>query len=743
MSSKASLRSLLMLNRPFGTFLHRWLVVFMATSLLGQVAPPAQQPVPPAAPPQTAVAAPPAVQDNANITLNLPNADLMQVVGIIAGELKMNWVADPNIKGAVTINTMGEVKRSDLLPLLQAILRINGATAVENNGLWRIIPIKDANHAAIAPTIDAKRFPVDDRLMLDVVSLRYASAVDLSHLLSNYLSDAGSIVVHEAGNILLITDTSRSLERLVELIGLFDSDAFAGQRVQLFPVKNSTASALTADLHTVFAAYALSGKSPIQFLPVERLNGVLVVSANPASFAEVAKWVEKLDVVTRSGGMRNYVYKVQNALAEDLAGVLVQLYGGYAPRSQNSQRNSRSLGGGSGAMGGAGIGSAGIGGGGIGGGGGFGTQGGAGMQSSMQSNQSGIGGLRQGVNSGGLSASGAAPTPLAGTPQAAGGMDGYAGPRIVADMMNNNLIVQCTPQEWEDIKATLKDLDLLPRQVLIEAQVFEVTLSGELDMGVSAFLQARDSANRQLTGSFASGSGGTPLLSGSVGMLVGHSRELLTFLTAVENRSKIKVISAPSVLASDNQSAHIEVGTSIPTLTSVGYTGAQQTGGGSIFTNSINQTETGVILTVTPRVNAGGMVTMTVNQTVSVPGPPPSTAIPSPTIQNREVDTQVSVEDGQTIALGGIIQDTKSVVSNRIPLLGDIPWLGVLFGSTSTKHDRTELIVLITPHVIRTRHEADAATDELKRQVKQAADVLRDMPKTKDMPQTKDTSPKP
>jgi type II secretory pathway component GspD/PulD (secretin) len=209
---------------------------------------------------------------------------------------------------------------------------------------------------------------------------------------------------------------------------------------------------------------------------------------------------------------------------------------------------------------------------------------------------------------------------------------------------------------------------------------------------------------------------------------VGQSRELLAFLTAVENHSRIKVISAPSVLASDNQTAHIEVGTSIPILTSVGYTGAQQTGGGSIFTNSISQQETGVLLTVSPRVNSGGMVTMAISQTVSVPGAPPSTAIPSPTIQNREVDTQVSVEDGQTIALGGIIQETKTLTTNRIPLLGDIPWLGVLFGSTSSSTTRTELIVLITPHVIRTRHEADQMSDELKHTIKLASRLLSDLP---------------
>jgi general secretion pathway protein D len=696
-----------------------------------QQAPPPPAPVTlappqPAATPQVAAtpAQPPAAPDpNANIDLHLNNADLMMVVDAIARELRMNWVADPAVKGTVTINTMGDLKRSDLLPLLITVLRVNGATAVESGGLWRIMPIKDANHAAISPSLDARKFPVDDRVMLDVIPLHFASAVDLSHLLTNYLSDAGSIVVHEAGNILLITDTSRSLERLVELIGLFDSDAFAGQRVQLFSAKNSTADALALDLQTVFAAYALSGKSPIQFLPVERLNGVLVISANPASFPEVAKWVEKLDVVTRSGGLRNYVYKVQNAKAEDIAGVLTQLYGGFgSARSNSNAGRGASLPNAAPGMGNTGMGNTGMGNTGMGNtGAGFGT-GGGGFQSQMAQPMS-----SSSQGGGGLS-SGASPTRLAGTRQANGNQQEYMGPRIVPDVVNNMILVQCTPQEWEDIKATLKELDILPRQVLIEAKVFEVDLTGELDMGVTAFLQARSNASKQFSGSFAPGSSGTPVLSGATGFVVGGSRELLAFLTAVENRSRIKVISAPSVLASDNQSAHIEVGTSIPILTSVGYTGAQQTGGGSIFTNSISQQETGVILSVTPRVNEGGMVSMTISQQVSVPGPPPSTAIPSPTIQNREVDTQVSVEDGQTIALGGIIQETRTLTTNRIPLLGDIPWLGVLFGSTSTSRTRTELIVLVTPHVIRTRHEADQMTEDLKHTIKLAAKVLTEIP---------------
>jgi general secretion pathway protein D len=652
--------------------------------------PPVPQAAPPPAPAQSG-------DDNANISLRLPGgADLLQVVGIIADQLKMNYVVDPQVKGVVTINTTGDIKRRDLLPLLQAILRVNGATAVESNGIWRIIPAKDAPRAPVTPTMDGRQFPADDRLTLNVVPLRFASAGDMSRLLQNYLSDAGSLVSYEAGNILLITDTSRSLQRLMDLLQIFDSDAFAGQRVRLFPAKNSSAHALAQDLQTVFAAYAMSAKSPIQFLPIERLNGVLVISPNPASFSEVEKWVDKLDVATRSGGTRNYVYKVQNAKVEDLASVLVQLYGGYSPSA--GSRSARSS-----------------------------TMNPVPAQTPAQSGGAGIG---SGVGAAiAAPVQNPAPTRLAGTPQAAGMVEPFNGPRIVSDAVNNMLIVQCSPQEWEEIRTTVQELDIVPRQVLIEAKIFEVNLTGDLEMGVTALLQQRDNTSRQLVGSFSTPTGGAaPSLNGSIGTLVGHSRELLLFLTASENRTRSKVISAPSIMASDNIDAKIDVGTSIPILTSVGFTGAQQQGGGSIFTNSISNVDTGVILTVTPRINAGGLVTLHISQEVSVAGPPPSASIPSPTIQKRTVDTQVTVQDGETIALGGIIQESRLTSTNRIPILGDIPYLGALFGSTSVTTQRTELIVLITPHVIRDMKELSDTTEELKDKLKLLQKMFRQQP---------------
>ena len=196
---------------------------------------PAQAPAQPATPPQTPVNPPaqasqPAADASTPISLRLDNANLLQVVSILATELKMNYVVDPAVKGIVTINTLGEVKRSDLFPLLQTILRINGATAVDTgDGLWRIVPSKDAVRLPITPQFDIKNLPADERLVLDVIPMRFVSASDMSKILSPYLSDSGNILVHEAGNILMIEDTSRSLRRLLDLVNLFDSETFRSE----------------------------------------------------------------------------------------------------------------------------------------------------------------------------------------------------------------------------------------------------------------------------------------------------------------------------------------------------------------------------------------------------------------------------------------------------------------------------------------------------------------------------------
>ncbi len=654
-----------------------------------------QQPAPPGAPAGTAPQtqpAPPA--GGARISLHLENANLTQVIGIIAAELKMNYIVDPSVKGVVNINTLGELRSEDLLPLLQSILRANGATAVQSGSFWRIVPLKDAPRIPLALTRDptGASLPTDDRMVMNVVALRFVTAGDMSKILSSYLSEAGHIVTHEQGNILLITDTSRSMKRLMELVSLFDTDTLAQQRIRVFPVQNSQARELVKDLKDIFAAYALSEKNTaVRFLPIERINSILVVTGNPSVYQEVQQWIEKLDKPVRRAGIQNFVYKVENGSAENLATVLSNLYGvGRAPARTP----------------------------------GFGTS--TGLPAPGATGVS-PGGLAPGAP-GGPGLGGAAadvPSEISVVP---GGI--LQSPvRIVPDLINNALIIQATAQDHEIIRQTLKELDIVPRQVLIEAKVYEVTLTGALAFGVEAFLQQRTNVDRKPVGQFSIS--GTkefpnPGLSLSLGTLVDRTRQLLLFLNAQENRGRTRVISAPTILASDNTDARIQVGAEVPILTSQGVVAGAQAAGSSLFTNTVQQRDTGVILTVTPRINSSGLVTMRLQQEVSAPQPPPANAIQSPSIQKRSVSTQVTVQDGETIALGGIISESRVLSKSRVPLLGDIPGLGLLFGSTSYASTRTELIVLLTPRVIQDLDDAGDATQEFRSKLKELRKVIRE-----------------
>lgn len=640
--------------------------------------------VPPAAP---VAGAAPAPQDAAiPIALHFENADLLRVIGIIASELRMNYVVDPAVKGTVNINTLGEVRRSDLFPLLQMILRINGATAVQTDNFFRIVPLQNLQRMPIPPSAPGSSSFTDDRIVMNIIPLKYVSASDMTKILTPFLSEGGHMFSHEGGNILIITDSSRSMARLSELIGQFDTEVFSNQRARLYPVKNSQADKLASELKDVFGAYGLSGAtSAVRFIPIERVSSILAITANPSVYPEIERWMERLDQPNTQGGVRTFVYKVENAKAEDLAVVLSNLLFGSSGVMTAAP----------GTAGFAGAGAPGA---------------------------------------GGAAAAAALAQPVA-QPMSAGGNATQAQShiRIVPDMVNNQLLIHATAQEYEDIKATIRELDIIPRQVMIEAKVYEVDLTGDLSAGVTAYLQKQSGAvkplngERQLQGSFATPQGGAgSIVSASVGTLVGRTRELLLFLNAAESRSQARVISAPSLLASDNISAKINVGTEVPILTSQALAGGAQQGGSSLFTNTIQNRDTGVLMSITPRINSSGLVNLKIDQEVSAPVAPSAGGIQSPSISKRSIATQVVVGDGETIALGGIIQEDRGISKNRIPLLGDIPYVGGLFGNTAISSHRTELIVLLTPTVIRDSKEATQATSEFRLKLQDLEHILRE-----------------
>ena len=604
-----------------------------------------------------------------NVRLQLDHVDLAQIINIIGNELKINYVVDPKVKGVATISTMGDVRHEDLLPLLDTILKLNGAAIVKTGNFYQIVPRSDVKQLPL--TIRTENRPGDPKgdegMTMQVVPMRFVAAKDMAKVLETYVSEGGSIVVHEGGNILIIVETARNLTRLLELVSVFDADAFRDQRVQLYPIKNNRARNLIEELQKVFSAYAFSTKdSAIRFLSIDRINAILAVSPSPSSLVEVEKWIRRLDQPIENVGRMNHVYKVENGEARNIARVLRQIYSAKAAPTS------------------------------------FATPLAPGPSSSAKP-----------------------PMVEPALPEETADMvQGEV--KFVADEINNALIIQASLEDYETILETVKSLDIVPRQVLIDAKIYEVVLTGALSMGVQAFLEQR-AARPPTSVSFtaAADRGRRAGLDLATFARIGGARDLLVFLNAQESRSRTRVLSSPSVIASDNIGARIQVGSEVPMLTSQGVVPGG-TGSQGLFSNTIQNRSTGVILNVTPRINSSGWVTLKIQQEVSSPvAPAEGSGIQSPSISVRSVDTQVTVKDGESIALGGIIAENRLLSKNRVPLLGDIPGLGLIFGNTSYTNTRTELIAIITPHVIQDVESAADVTDELKSQLKNMKNELR------------------
>ncbi|MBV8728871.1 MAG: hypothetical protein JO336_03590, partial [Acidobacteriia bacterium] len=498
------------------------------------------------------------------------------------------------MKGSVTLFTYGEVRPVDLMPLLETILRVNGATMVKVGDLYRIVPANTVSQLPIEPSVspDPKTLPDDERIILSLIFLKYATATELDKLIAPFLGEGATHTPYEPANLIIIQDNSRNMKRTMELIGLFDSDTFAGQRVRLFTVENSRPSDLVKDLDNVFKAYALSDKGgAVRFIPVDRINTVIGVAPNPGIFTEVDSWIKKLDIPVKitAGAVTNYVYRVRYGRAETMAVAITALYTGNTMALVGLANAARSQ------MVGAGLGINGA----I-GGGGYGNYGGSPYGGSPY----GAGYPGTGYNPYGAgvygtnpysaayaqttvpaqtaASTGAAPgaaQPLAATPFSQDLTGNYLGvqgtlagpriPHIIPNPFDNTLLIQATPQEYEAISNLLRQLDIPPRQVLIDAKIYEVDLTHDLNGSVASCLQAPGTCAGVLNGSGSSSSSGSTAgsvisasralaagasgagLALTAGALLSKNRELMGVLNVLESRGKTRLISAPSVIATD------------------------------------------------------------------------------------------------------------------------------------------------------------------------------------------------
>ena len=608
-----------------------------------------------------------------------------------------------------------------------------------------------ASEAAPGPTVlmpaeseEARRLEDEEGIITYVIPLHYLPSEDMIEILKPFVSEGATVVNLVSVNILLITDYRRNIQQALNLIRLLDTEYFSINTVDLITIRHNHAVDVATDLSVVFSPNEKGGG--VRIVAIERLNSILVVTHAPSVLQEVKTWVAKLDTPSTNTNLKTYVYEVENNTAAYIADVLGQLYyqgmglprggtdptdpqaGGQMQRTPTQdpgflrqQRGYGGYGGGYGGYGGGGYG--GYGGGGYGGygGGGYGGYGGGGYGGYGGGGYGGYGGGGYGGGYGGGGGRGMGPSLFGRSLSRPSGIRVVSAGdiRIVVNDFSNSLIIQSTEADYRFLLDTIRQLDKLPRQVFMEARIYSVELRDDLSFGVAAFLRGRqaDSTGHPTTGSItgaSEGSGGGAL-SVVTKAFIGAQRELEGVITALRSRTNVEILEAPTLLAVDGMQARINVGAEVP-VTTASYGDPITSGVASAFANSINYRPTGTSVLIMPRTSASGIVTMDLAIEVSQAAGSSLT----PTISQNYVETSLIVKDGETVAIAGIISDSSDSSRSRIPVLGDIPVVGALFGRTTKNKRRSELVVFITPHVIHGLPTAVELTMDFKRALRNA-----------------------
>lgn len=612
--------------------------------------------------------APGAALGNEEVILNFADTDIREVVRAVLGDiLRLNYVIDPGVSGTVTLQSGRGLMPDQILPTLESVLRLNGAGIVTEGNLYRVVTL-EGTQPPVAPLILS---PGGARQVsgygVQIMPLRFASAVELEKVLKPFAPPESLLTVDPGRNLLILAGTREERQAFQEAVEIFDVDWIRGTSFGLFPLRNVRAEVLAEELRLVFGqGEQQSGQQSgvIRFVPLERLNAILAISLQPRYLKEARRWIFDLDRSDEAGSRRIFVYNVQNARANELAAVLAGLFGGKASGSASGSPNLDS----------------------------FSTR------PSAQAVRD-LGGLSNGAAKG----DGGPDAPTAGEVI----LQGEEEIRVIAVDSSNALVIHATPQDYRMLEDAVQQLDVLPLQVLIEATILEVSLNDDLRFGVQWFF---DSGRSEFTLSELANGTASTIFPG-FSYVFQQAQDARVVVNALTEVTDVNIVSSPQLMVLDNQTAELQVGDQVPVATqsAVSVINPQ-----APIVNSIEFRDTGVLLRVTPRVNNSGLVVLEIEQEVSSVVATTTSGIDSPTIQKRKIASTVAIQSGDSVTLGGLIRDERQKGSSGIPLLSDIPLIGSLFGAKTDEQERTELLVLITPRVVRNRHEAREVTRELR-----------------------------
>lgn len=646
--------------------------------------------------------------------VNFNNADLAQVVQAVLGDLlHQPYTIDPRVTGTVTLSTQGAIKPDDLVAMLETVLRATGAALVQDaRAGYRIVPLGEAVSGRTVLQLGSDPKPLPAGYGITIIPLRNVSAETIGPLIAP-ATNPELVRVDPTRNLVLISGTSADRAALGATVQSFDVDWLRGMSSGIFPLQQAQPEAVIKELSAVFGGAPDRGplKGLINFMPVERLNAVLVVSSRVDKLNEAGRWIKRLDQGD-SDEERVYVYMVQNGTAANMARVLGQAFGkvdesGASPFDDELGSDvARGLGLNTSSSNGTDQANAG------------GTTGNANQPASGQPG-TGTNSQFAPIDFNAQQKEGdASILGLAGAQAGKAAvfkLDKLGEVRVVPDRDKNALLIRARPAAFRLIESALRAIDASPLQVVIEATIAEVTLNDRLQYGVQYYLESGNFSGGFTTGTPASGQSVAPQPTVGSGLNVvisgAGSRVVLNALSSITN---VKVVSAPTLSVLNNQTARLQVGNQVPVRTQQ----SQSTDdANSPVISNIEYKDTGVILKVTPRINSNSDVSMDVQQEVSsiVENAASSEADAlAPTISTRRIGSIVSVANGQTVVLGGLIQENQQNGRGGVPVLQDIPLLGNLFSSTTNSRDRTELVVFITPRVIRNAADAQAIAEELR-----------------------------
>ena len=634
-------------------------------------------------------------QRKGTVILNFENAELTEVARVILNDtLQTNYVIDPRIAGKVSLRTAKALTNEELLSTLEMLLQLNNAVLVKTGSSYRIQMQSTELGAKGLPT-KLSGSSLSAGYQVRIIPLLFVGAKQMNEILKPVLSNNALLRVDSSRNLLMVAGTSEEIAIIEDTVNMFDVNTMQGMSFGLFPLHSIDPDTINKELAEVFG-YNAEGplEDMFRIVPIERLNSILVITPQAQYLEQIKTWLLRLDRTKKGDGGNVHVYRAQHMKALDLANTLNEIFGQARVKSKLKTVKKSSV---------------------------------------VPNQKSGLATNKTEVDKNSASSnisSGAMDTPSSATSRTnSNNLDddkekvSTSDVRIIPDELNNSLIIVANDLDYKNVSGLINQLDIMPLQVHIDASILSVDLDDNTKYGLEWKFDNNLGGKYTGTGQFnALTNAATDALTyapGGFSYLISKSKDIQATLYAMASQKNVHVVSSPSLMVLNNQEASIQVGDKIPVRTSQSTNTNSGNGVGTspIQTSSIEMIETGVTLSVTPRVNASGIVIMDIDQSVDDATQTTSSGIDSPTILKRSIKTTVAVDSNETIVLGGLISENSSDDKSGIPVLMDIPWVGDLFSTTARSKKRKELVVLITPQVLQNKNDAKAVAQEYKQRL--------------------------